>query len=127
MNKHPELLHQTHFSALCCWLRPSHNLNLQQPTPPPIAQVPVLPPSHRSLHLPAAAGLAVLQVQLRVLAAALDPCRAGTDLASPCLEPGRGEQGEGGGEVGVFGCSAGLSQSYESDRTGTFNPSHFHC
>lgn len=82
----------------------------------------MFPPSHRSPHLPCAAGLAVLQVELRALATAPDPCRAGTDLASPCLEAGRGKRGGGGGEVGLFGCSAGLSQTYESDRTGIFNP-----
>lgn len=75
----------------------------------------MFPPSHRSPHLPSATGLSVLQLRLRVLAAAPDPCRAGTDLASPCLEAGRGERGGGGGQVGVFACSAGLSQTHESD------------
>lgn len=79
---------------------PSHNLNLPlSPSRllPPLSGTSVSSPSHRSSHLPSAAGLAVLQVSTQSPGRAPDPRGAGTDLASLCKEGGGGTGGRGGG------------------------------
>lgn len=56
----------------------------------PLSGTSVSSPSHRSSHLPSAAGLAVLRFSQQSPGSGPDPLRAGTDLASPCLEADRG-------------------------------------